>query len=172
MPIISQETWDNMPSDEKQRIQTEYAGAMVNSKENIIVQVYEQIFGKENLRQLKRPKIWDDMEELHEDVDTAFVELEKSLADIDCETKLLNKILATYKIRYLIELGYGGMVTEKKWKDSYTLHTVCCSVNNKLHIQSQYATCKHFITFHTKEQAEDFMSYESNRKLVKQYYMI
>lgn len=169
MAIISQETWDNMPSEEKEKLCRNYSENYDAETRAIL----DDIFDKENLRQIKRPKIWDDMEELHEDVDTAFVELEESLANIDCETKLFNKILATYQIRQLIELGYGGAVTAEEWANNHILK-FCVDVAHG----SQYDKLVtydsdddyRFIAFHTAAQRKEFMSYSSNRKLVQQYY--
>lgn len=190
MSIISQETWDNMSNKEKEKLRHDYDGLIYLSEHGTdeflrtgalkIIKEHERLFGKENLQpKPKTPKVWDDMEALHEEIDTAFVELEESLCNIDCETNLFNKILATYQIQHLIELGYGGVVTEEEWEDDnvakYAIST--CIINDKmLNIKKvdiySYNSEKYFIAFHTSEQREEFMSYSENVKLVKQYYRL
>ena len=127
----------------------------------------EKTFGIHNLNPKQTPKTWEDVVKLHED----YYYIGGNTSGVSDALK--KKAVATLKIAKLIELGYGGMVSEEEWKDSNTLkHIVYCTTNNKLSIQSQYTPFKHFVAFHTKQQAEEFMSYESNRKLVEMYYCL
>lgn len=183
MAIISQETWDNMPIEEKEKIISDYQEYARLCEEGIDEfdrndnysrkSELEQLVGKENLQpKPKTPKVWGDMEALHEEIDTAFVELEESLCNIDCKTKLFNKILATYQIQHLIEFGYGGMVTEEEWKDGNVEKASIVYLPYKKNFDLLYNSHrKEFITFHSKRQAEEFMSYPENRALAEQYYL-
>lgn len=85
--------------------------------------------------------------------------------------ELKAKLEATYRIAKIIELGYGGMISPKEWKDRNILKYCIIRVNNEW----MYATrTDHFqyIAFHTREQAEEFMSYPENEYLVELYYMM
>ena len=90
-----------------------------------------------------------------------------------CNQKVTSKIIATYKISRIIELGYGGMVSEEEWRDKDLFKWyIVPGIEGKLVIDSSYENWQEFVSFHTKQQAEEFMSHESNRKLVEQYYMM
>ena len=84
-------------------------------------------------------------------------------------------MIATYKIAKLIELGYGGMVTDEEWKNKDITKWIVVpnDDNGKLIIVDTWHNSKRgCIAFHTQQQAKEFMSYPENRTLVKQYYMI
>lgn len=82
--------------------------------------------------------------------------------------------LALLKIHQLIEVEYGGNVTNEEWKNTTKLKwyfvpniadlfDVMCSQNyNK----------KRNIAFHTEEQAKEFLKYPENFQLLKDYFMI
>lgn len=83
---------------------------------------------------------------------------------------ILKSALALLKIHQLIEVGYGGNISSEEWN------------NNKWKFTYQYtktgigiiSTCisKYIIAFHTKEQAEEFLSYPENIQLLKDYFII
>lgn len=168
MATISQETWDNMPSDEKQRLQTEYAGAMVNSKENITAQLYERLFGKENLQPKPMIRTWEDVEKLLPEDGFCVGEFEK-YAD---NPKVTLKCQATLKIAKLIELGYGGIVTDEEYRQTHNrFWGIWVNDNGEIEC-TEVEDCRGLLTFHTQHQAEEFMSYPENRRLVEQYHML
>lgn len=165
MATISQETWDNMSEEEKKKIRTDYHNynVLLDTKS---MTVLENTFGKENLQSKPKIRTWEDVKAIS-----------PSLADFKVETPvgglydmLHDKLIATYKLGILIELGYGGMVTEEEWCSDIIKH---CAVRHESEIQH---TCMinayEFIAFHTIEQYEEFMSHKSNIKLVEQYNMI
>lgn len=178
MSIISQETWDNIPKEEKFRIVTRYnslkrhknSGGVFRDK---LVEL-EDLFGEENLQPKPKIRIWSDV---CSDDWIQVVNIDEFIQNnTDIEAKIANKLLATLKIAKLIELGYGGMLSEEEWK---TIHgkgdTVPCIVWSTfyecLHIKKYEDVNKHFIAFHTLEQAEEFMSYPENVELLHQYFM-
>lgn len=85
--------------------------------------------------------------------------------------KLLNKTIATYKIVTIIELGYGGMITNKEWENDSIMKYNIENIGNNLTFVDDTDHYS-FISFRTDELREEFMSYEENVKLVKQYFMI
>lgn len=97
--------------------------------------------------------------------------------DISIETKMDYPIeksaLALMKIHQLIEVGYGGNVSKEErldidtayWTIIYNIKTDSFDV---IITSNPLAT----IAFHTKEQAEKFLSYPENVQFLKNYYMI
>lgn len=159
-----------MPKEEKEKLCQDYSEAY-DAETRVIL---DDIFGKENLQPKPEIKTWKDVEF---NINEHYCKLDLALGAIlptSKDDKLRLKIKATYKIAKLIELGYGGMVTEEEWRDLSTLkHIVyCTSNNNKLCIQSQFTSFKRFIAFHTRQQAAEFMSHLENVELIKQYNMI
>ena len=131
-----------------------------------------------NKEEPAKPKIktWKDIEEYYTDADIELGEMTKSLYTYYSKysIQLLTKCIATLKIAKLIELGYGGLVTDEEWRNRD---------NAKYYIQNDeyyefdiYKTYNKnltdFIAFHTEEQAKEFMSYPENVELVRQYYTV
>lgn len=173
MSIISQETWDNMPENEKKKICKEYLSDKKFDDDRYFEgsrDMLEELFGKENLQ----PKIrtWEDYQEMNED-SNFFMRINDNL---ELPDKVYSKCIATLKIAKLIELGYGGMVgKEDKQSDDgyYVIYPVVgygelqvvWSINTNI-------VGRDFIAFHTLQQAKEFMSYPENVKLIEQYYML
>lgn len=117
-----------------------------------------------------KPKIktWEDVEKecphLKDDIDTLEHDV---LYDWD---GLKEKIIASYKIQKLIELGYGGIVVNKEWEaDTFKY----CIIRQGLELKFSCAMSDYeFVSFHTPEQRREFMSYSENVELIKQYHMI
>lgn len=86
--------------------------------------------------------------------------------------------LALIKIHQLIEVGYGGNVTNKEWKTNklpkYCIVVTICGRNDKESYISleETTTYKRSIAFHNRKQAIDFLSYPENVQLLKEYFMI
>lgn len=180
MPIISQETWDNMSQEEKDKI-IEYYNIYSNEVENdseISVangqkHLLEALFGKKNLQLKSKIRTWDDVEKENEAIKNIYKELESDvLKDLPYkERQLIRKMLAIYQIQQLIELGYGGIVSEEEWcnnqADFIGIYYCPKSKTYEFRVPLLY----HFITFRNRKVAEEFMSYPENVKLVQQYYM-
>lgn len=82
--------------------------------------------------------------------------------------------LALLKIHQLIEIGYGGNITEEEWNTMKDIYQIDYEIHsNKIMISN--SVCMRFFTpiaFHTKKQAEEFLSYPENVELLKDYFMI
>lgn len=182
MAIISQESFEKLTEEEKKKIRKIYKD-MKDEPSLAYANEYaekcewlETYFGKENLQPKPKIKTWKDMKEeymLNADTGTSYIiDMDKKFYS----KKLALKSLATLQIAKLIELGYGGMITDEEWKDGSNLKY--CIIYSPAHNDSKIniigcsGAIKHFIAFHTKQQAKEFMSYSENRKLVEQYYMI
>ena len=79
--------------------------------------------------------------------------------------------LALLKIHQLIEIGYGGNITNEEWKE-HTKIKYTIDLKDKKLICSYTYLFKSHIAFHTKEQAEEFLKYSENVQLLKDYFMI
>lgn len=142
----------------------------------------DMLFGTHNLNPEPKIKTWDDVEENYNEY-YKYVAVSNSIEEgiINIEDKLRLKLLATYRIAKLIELGYGGMVSEEEWKSypqnsNAVFYSIICNHKGKLEKKEVeyeiFPVERNFITFHSLELLEEFMSQESNRKLVEQYYMM
>lgn len=89
--------------------------------------------------------------------------------------------LALLKIYQLIEAGYGGNVTDEEWRNSdiqkwYFIPNTIYSPdegNNMWEIvYTQMYINKRIFAFHTSGQAEEFLKYEENIQLLKDYFMV
>lgn len=185
MSIISRETFEKFSKEEKARIQSDYADLSSaegewreelapEERQGVLVQM-EWLFDKEDLQPKPKIKTWEDVEF---NINEHYCKLDLALGGIlptSKDDKLRLKIKAAYKITKLIELAYGGMVTEEEWKDKN-----CRKYTVEWHPQDRrkFVTADfnigeyRFIAFHTSEQRDEFMSYESNWTLVEQYFMI
>lgn len=169
MSIISKETWDKFTEEEKKKIITEY-----NYKATRTGKVeYEILFGKEILSNPKfKIKTWADIEKEHPGhFCRSNAPNPMFIPSAELRDKLLKKTIATYKIATLIELGYGGMVTEEEWIDE-NLNKYYIEFVEEPSINCSRNDYRQFISFHSRDLAEEFMSYSENVELVKQYYMI
>ena len=180
MSLVSQKTWDNMPDDEKKKIRDEYNSCYRTPNDKYIL---ERTFGKGNLQQ-PSPKIktWKDVAIYNPELWDFINNLGREISNCPyIDSKLYKKLVAAIHIKKLIELSYGGMVSEEEWKNEewYKCVVLPSSQEEFLSLYEedgfsfidvrQYQD-KQFIAFHTHDQREEFMSYPENVKLVKEYY--
>lgn len=117
-----------------------------------------------------KPKIWNEIEDNINDTTIAVDNLSSALP-ITTNHKVIKSALAFLKIHQLIEIGYGGNITDEEWKEhTKTKYTI--DLKDKKLICSYTYHFKSHIAFHTKEQAEEFLSYIENVQLLKDYFMI
>lgn len=180
MAIISQETWNNIPKEEKEKILVDYTEFNRLSEDGIdeeerIINAnlkwqMEKYFGKENLQPEPKIRTLKDLEIIA-----------PSLLDFKIETpigsfydKLHDNLVASYKIGILIEFGYGGNITDEEWETvNKSKWVINCDISKEDNFEIlELFVDKFFIAFHEKSQAEEFMSYEENRELLRQYYML
>lgn len=172
MAIISKETFDKFTEEEKKKLNEVYSSTNSNSYFNQgIRSSFKLIFGKENLQ----PKIrtWTDVEKFNKIFSDTNIFFTHPNINWIWGQKVVDKCIATLKIAKLIELGYGGIVTDEEWKD-YRVHKYCVvlDINGKFSIECRKGNTHEFIAFHTLQQAEEFMFYPENRKLFEQYNMV
>lgn len=170
MSVISKETFEKFTKEEKDWVIKEY-----NSDAGEGHSMLEKLFGKENL--IPIPKIWNDILKYYPARGTGIVGLECELKNVvGIDDKVAQKIIATAKLAKLIEMGYEGVVTDDEYiSNEYSLDDSfwCIWVNARGKIEcTEIENIRDLLIFHTREHAEEFMSYPENVKLVKQYFMI
>ena len=85
-------------------------------------------------------------------------------------TSIEKSALALLKIYQLIEVGYGGNISSEEWNNNEWKFTYQYTKTGIDIISTRIS--KYIIVFHTKEQAEEFLSYPENIQLLKDYFMI
>ena len=134
------------------------------------------MFGEHNLNPAPQIKTWEDVEKdgyyVGINVNTELKRIDMFANDVSL--KIQNKIQATLKIAKLIDLGYGGMVSEEEWRDGHLrVYTILpTEFEGEFEIANTNFPYRAFLSFHTQQQAEEFISHESNKILVRQYYLM
>lgn len=130
-------------------------------------------FGEHNLS-APVVKTWRDIEEYYTSLDCQLDHAVKGLSSYEqCPIEFILKCSATLKIQKLIELGYGGTLTDAEEKELKTKYAILPNKdrNDFDIIDYQYGGgCA--VSFHTREQAAKFISYPENKKLLKQFYLM
>lgn len=126
----------------------------------------------------KTPKTWSKIK----DKNIYYFKVCNDLIELESSATVLSPIeksaLALLKIHQLIEVGYGGNVTNEEWRNSKLIKVIISRQELKeigedtpfTKLLTQF-TFSH-IAFHTKEQAEEFLKYPENVQLLKDYFMI
>lgn len=91
------------------------------------------------------------------------------------KTPIEKSALALLKINQLIEVGSGGNVTKNEWENE-SIYKWFIGFDDSFKKFSLDFTLSPYsyahITFHTKKQSKEFLSYTENVKLLKDYFMI
>ena len=168
-PIISQVTWDKFTEEEKAKL-LDYYNSM--SREETSKHVLEVLFDKENLESVD-PKIktWEDVEAEYPQYRRDLYSMELSYA----YTAVTRKLIAIYQIVKLIDLAYGGIITDKEWKNGNIekFQIVPNKTLDEYQVSRVYnISHKDTLSFKSRELAEEFLSYPENLELVKLYFQI
>lgn len=176
--------WNELNEEKKEKYRKDYKEAMEDCGESALIvrrELLAEIFGTHNLNP-KQIKTWEDVEK--EGKYCGYLISKTGFRDHEsgeCPSivynsdffshKIIDKVIATMKIEYLIENSYGGMITESEWEDVDVRKFRIVRLRGNL-TYAEGRGAYEFVAFHTPEQREEFMSYESNRRLVEQYFMI
>lgn len=85
-------------------------------------------------------------------------------------TPIEKSALALLKIHQLIEVGYGGNITNGEWDSRKEWFVITCYDFETSEIV--LSNRRSHIAFHTREQAEEFLSHPENVQLLKDYFMV
>lgn len=116
----------------------------------------------------KVPKIWNEMTSKY-----CNVEVWQHISHIDYGSTepIVKSAASLLKIHQLIEAGYGGNPSNEEL-GSEDIYYISYYIPNKELLVTDGGLYKSHIAFHTKEQAEEFLSYPENVQLLKDYFMI
>ena len=170
--------WNELSEESKKHIKDVFSEFEPVCQEDLIkMNLMSDLFGKENLSPKSQIKTWYDVEKQGYYAEDEWVYEDKASERVDAivykgpfRSQIINKAIATFKIAKLIELGYGGMVTNEEWNNNtYKWHIVYDAQQNKYKVfwETLY---KDPLSFHTEEQAIEFL--ENNRDLLDDYNMI
>lgn len=170
MSVISKETFEKFTAEEKEKVRRAYQTLKLLKTD--LTDYYsgkftelETLFGEENLQYDLKIRTVKDIDELYE-----------KWPSTELDDKVEEMCSAATQISKLIEFGYGGVVTDTEWEECINEGTgVYTIVWNPLY-KSFHIKCeseyKCFLAFHTMQQAQDFMSYQENIELLRQYYCL
>jgi len=129
----------------------------------------------------KLPKTWSELCDVSQNKCYSLHEIDSVRATcikISNPTPIERSALALLKIYQLIEVGYGGNITDGWFGHSDTPIWIILPEFNQGNFLGIYEVDDladkgiHHIAFHTKEQAEEFFSYPENVQLIKDFYII
>lgn len=167
--------WNEISEESKN-----YVRELFNSYEPVCandlvrMNLMDDLFGKDNLNPKPQIKTWKDYEKTLSKPHTDDI---KETYGAICFLPFMNmgcnpvvkKMIATYEIAILIDLGYGGMITDEEWTN-INIRKYCIVRTSKHLRKTELTDTYNFIAFHTKEQRDEF--YNNNEQLCKDYYMI
>lgn len=173
MAVISEETFNNLDINQKRSLRKMYL-TFQSSGSKSKTAIIEEIFDKSCFDNMSKAiKTWDDV--------ILFYPLmnQRIISDLVkwCDDKVVKKLDASAKIAKIIELGYGGIITEEEWENeiiqnSEGFYTIVWNpLYRSFHIKYE-TDYKSFLSFRTRELAEEFMSYPENVELLRNYKMV
>lgn len=166
--------WDDLNEESKESHRQFYKAYKDYKTESIHYHVCRQLektFGIHNLVPRSQIRTWEDVEKKYPNIKSETNTLNYHISTcIAFDDKIDKKLISTYQIAKLIDLGYGGMISREEWEnkgiDKYCIERV----DGGLVYTRSTVYC--FVAFHTPEQRERFWAYETNRELVEQYFMM
>ena len=119
----------------------------------------------------KVPKTWNELVTTNKANSHCIHTLTDTYLSSSKSKRIIEKsALALLKIHQLIEVGYGGNISSEEWNNNEWKFTYQYTKTGIDIISTRIS--KYIIAFHTKEQAEEFLSYPENVQLLKDYFMI
>lgn len=187
--------WEELSIDKKRELQRTYdyykrateKSENATSLERGYMIALENIFGKDSLTSETFILTWEDLEK------ATGCTVKEEYCEDDCfaqgiilnnfnfcldgldrkytDNKIVRHATAALKIQKLIDVGYGGIITEDEWRDeTIDKYVINCFLDGRSHYFVEKLGCssKHVLAFRTEEQAVDFLFY--NEKLVDDFY--
>ncbi len=128
----------------------------------------------------KVPKTWSELIQKNQPCSSVILgyrkKEDKSVGDDSWtynNTLIEKSALALLKIHQLIEVGYGGNITNKEWNDSNIEKFIIVPTEKGFKVDHRFKlrAFRH-VAFHTAEQANEFLSYPENIQLLKRFYNV
>lgn len=127
----------------------------------------------------KKIKGW---EQEHIEINPILFKFGKDVTETINKESIIKSTEALLKIRQLIQICYGGIVTNKELKEDEVKYRIRCYYDkvvdkNEIKIEVKFMPIKicnnkSLITFHKEEQAKEFLKHEENIQLLKDYYIV
>lgn len=183
--------WNDLSEETRKEYREKYKSNLVDSKKYLmgdeldksivrsetIVKELETMFGVHNLNPQPQIRTWDDVARLYPEIDADLDKAIEALCNYykNCSIQYIIKCHAALKIQKLIELGYGGTVSNAEWKDDkcrkYTI--AYFPLDGRKFVSSDYCIGEYeFVAFHKGSQRDSFISHKENRRLIENYYMV
>lgn len=118
----------------------------------------------------KAPKTWNGLVNNHK-----FKACEASIDRNSVEfaiTPIEKSALALLKIHQLIEIGYGGNITNEEWNDLRCDKYTFTIRDGEIIVVLTNSNSHDHVAFHTEKQRDEFLKYPENVQLLKDYFMI
>lgn len=129
--------------------------------------IFETLFGKKFYD--NRPKTWSELKDKDKFYFVSALKQHTSLNFPDDVS--FEKTLSFLKLQIIISLGYGGNIKSNEY--SYYEHDTFYGIVADEHTGNPQIIpingFRVFPAFHTREDAEDFLSYNENKELLKIY---
>lgn len=169
---LSEETQQEYRKDYSTLCKEHSSGEFRTGEIRGIIMTMEKVFGEHNLKSTPKIKTWNDfLWEFHKGTDWNPKDDLSDLSMYGLDLKTKAKIIATARIDKLIELGYGGRVSDVEWGDTdVDKWIIRPDKYGNLCIEGVVNCWRDFIAFRSKNLAEEFMSHESNKRLAEVYY--
>lgn len=184
-PSKDQRDWNKWIEEQKPRVPKFKIGQFVRSKRS--GKIYEIVDNSDiynySLKETPctlpeydledvTPKTWSEYINCPKCEITSTVSLSLNGNDyLENDSAIEKSALALLKIHQLIEVGYGGNITNDEWNNpKISKYVVIC--RGKIIEEIICALQREAIAFHTEEQRREFLKYPENIRLVKDYYMI
>lgn len=168
--------WNELSEESKKYVKRVFSEFEPVCQEDLVrMNLMDDLFGKENLSPKPQIKTWEDYLESIKDEQAQSLTggLDKVSLDsgyVNRDFPAFKKAIATFKIAKLIEVAYGGMITDEEWKRlTIPKYIIDARYNGDLVLEVTYGF-KCFIAFHTSQQREEFLKF--NEDLLKDYYML
>lgn len=114
-----------------------------------------------------RIKTWEDLVDADRAIPVTVT------TDYYYQTKIERSALALVKIHQVIDAGYGGTSALNDIQRGEFVFGICYDYcDKKFHVGGFDRAVTLPFMFHTDEQAKEFLSHESNRKLLEDFFMV
>lgn len=85
---------------------------------------------------------------------------------------VVNKAVATLKINAIINHFYDGIISDEEMRGDETIYTIRSTYDGRLRVVRADACDDRLLMFRTRENAEEFLSYKENKRLIYDYFMV
>lgn len=166
------EFWNMLNEEDRVHYRGQYA-EHETMPESGVPDLLRDLFGEHNLKPEPNPETWEEfIQVFHKHTNWYPTNTYIDLPLYGMDESIKKKMIATAKIAKLIDVTYGGRVTDDEWRNHSVLkyYIEPHSETKRFITHCVYRDKKHFVAFHTQKQMEAFLSHESNKQLLKDFF--